>query len=218
MNARQLAAWAPYAGIAFVVLAIIGILFLLDIPDADASDEDIADYLGDGGRHARNIIGFYLCTLASLAFLWFLAGLRSRLHEAEGMPGTLSALAFGAGLLFTGLFLVSAVSMVAVAGGIEFGDVPEDVNGDFVRMLPQFGFGLLLVGGGFSAIGLILATSVVVLDTGVLPSWVAWLGFLAALALVFAFIFIPIVALLVWVLAVSIALLMGREEPASAAA
>ena len=43
------------------------------------------------------------------------------------------------------------------------------------------------------------AASVLILRTGVLPAWIAWLGFVAAVVLLIAFLVFPIVALLVWV-------------------
>ncbi len=63
---------------------------------------------------------------------------------------------------------------------------------------------MFLFGGGFTAIVLVLTTSIVTLQTGVFPQWLAWLGFVAAFALLFAIIFLPMLALLIWVLVVSV--------------
>jgi hypothetical protein len=216
MNVTQLARWAPIGGITFVVLLIVGLVLLTDIPSADASDQEITDYLTDSDVHIRNIIGLYLWAFAGAAFLWFLAHLRGVLREAEGQPGTLSTLAFGAGVLFVAALFVSAVAIGSIAGAIEFGSATEPAP-DFVRMLPQMGFGILLIGGGFAAIVMLISASLVILQTGVLPQWLAWLGFVAAFALLFAAVFLPMIALPIWVLAVSIVMLMQREETAPVA-
>jgi len=209
--------WAPLGGIIFVVLLVIGTGLLGDHPDPDAPEQEITDYLADSGNHTRNIIGAYLWVLAGIGFVWFLTHLRGVLRSAEGGSGTLSNLGFGAGLVFTALLMASGPVIAAVAGAVEFRDAPV-TDPDFVRVLPQMGYGMLLLGGGFTAIVLVLTTSVISLQTSVFPQWLAWLGVVAAIVLLFAVIFLPMVALLVWVLAVSIVLLMRRDETATVAA
>jgi prepilin signal peptidase PulO-like enzyme (type II secretory pathway) len=75
-----------------------------------------------------------------------------------------------------------------------------------------------LLGGGFAALVLVLTASIISLQTGALPQWLAWLGIVAAVVLVFAVIFLPMIALLIWVLAVSIVMLMRRDETPAVAA
>jgi len=211
MNATRL---APIAGILFVVLLIVGLFLIADIPEARDSDQEIADYLADSDRHVWNIVGFYLWVVAGISFLWFLSHLRGVLRRAEGEPGTLSTLAFIGGVLFTAMLLVSGGAVAAVPGGIELGEANKP-DPDFVRYLPQLGWVILTIGGAFAAIALVFSTSILTLKTGVFPKWVAWLGFVAALALLFAATFLPMIALLIWVLAVSIVLL---TRPPGAAA
>jgi len=213
MNA-QLSRWAPLSGIAFVVLLIVGLVLIADIPDADAPDQEIADYLADSSVHVRNIIGLYLWTLAGVSFLWFVAHLRGVLRQAEGEAGTLSGLAFGAGVVFAALLMASAAAIAAVAGAIELGNATEPAP-DFVRMMPQLGYATLLFGGAFAAIVLIVSTSIVALQTGALPRWLIWLGFAAALVLLLAFAFLPMIALPIWVLAVAVVLLRRPAEQAA---
>jgi protein-S-isoprenylcysteine O-methyltransferase Ste14 len=95
--ARQMERWAPLAGIVFVVLMVGGTYLVADVPDPDASQQEIADYLVDGDNHTRNIIGAYVWVLGALLFLWFVTHLRSVLRRAEDGTGILSNLAFGAG-------------------------------------------------------------------------------------------------------------------------
>jgi hypothetical protein len=213
---NQMGRWAAFSGIVFVVLMLTGAAFVTDVPAADASAQEIAGYLGDSGNHTRNIIGAYLWVLGGLAFLGFMAGLRAVLRRAEGEPGTLSSLVFGAGVVFTAVWSVSAVALAAVAYAVEFSDAPV-TDPDIVRVLPQLGSLLLLVGGGFAGILLVLATSVLAFRTGVLPRWLAWLGILVAIALVFPVAYMNILPLVGWVGVASVVLLVRGKAAAVAA-
>ena len=209
--------WAALSGIVFVVLMLTGAFFVIDVPAPDASTQEIAGYLADSGNHTRNIVGAYLWVLGGLAFLGFVAGLRAVLRRAEGDPGTLSSLVFGAGVVFTAVWSVSAVALAAVAYSVGFADAPVS-DPDLVRVLPQLGSLLLLLGGGFAGILLVLATSMLTFRTRVLQRWLAWFGILVAIALVFDVTYMNILPLVAWVLFASIALLMRQDETATAAA
>lgn len=213
---NQLERWAPLGGIIFVILLVIGVILIGDHPDPDAPEQEIVDYLGDGDNHTRNIIGAYLWAVAGIAFLWFLTHLRGVLRAAEGAPGTLSNLGFASGLAFTVLLMAGGATIAAVAGAIAFRDAPI-MNVDLVRILPQMGYAMMLLGGGFAALVLVLTASIITLQTRALPAWLGWLGIIAAVVLLFSVIFLPMIALLIWVLAASIVLLMRREEAATAA-
>ena len=214
---KQLERWAPLSGIVFVVLMLTGAFFVTDVPEADASAQEIAGYLADSDNHVRNIIGAYMWVLGGLAFLLFVSHLRSVLSRAEGGSGTLSNVAFGAGVVFTAVWSVSAVALAAVAYAVESSDAPVS-NPDVVRVLPQMAGLLLVLGGGFAGILLLLATSILTFRTGVLPRWLAWFGILVAIALVFDVIYMNIVPLLAWVVGASVVLLRRQEETATAAA
>jgi hypothetical protein len=214
--ARQLERWAPLGGIIFVVLMFTGTFFVADVPDADSSPEKMADYLTDDGNHTRNIIGAYIWVVGALSFLWFAAHLRSTLRAAEGGTGIFSIIAFGAGVIYSALMMVSAVAFAAVAYAVGLRDAPV-TDPDLVRVLPQ-AWMILLLGAGFAGIFVVLASCIVSFQTRVLPRWLAWLGVVVAIALLFDVLYINIVPFLVWVLAASIVLLMRREETATAAA
>jgi len=206
--------WAALSGIVFVVLMLVGATFVLDVPKGDASAHEIASYLTASGNHTRNIVGAYLWVLGGLAFLGFVAGLRSVLRRAEGDPGTLSNLVFGAGVVFTAVWSVSAAAIASVAYAVEFSDARLS-NPDLVTVLPSLGGLLLLLGGGFAGILLLAATSILIFRTAVLPRWLAWFGIVVAISLVFDVFYVNILPLVAWVLGTSIALLRRREELAT---
>jgi hypothetical protein len=209
--------WTALSGIVFVVLMLTGAAFVIDVPKADASTQEIAGYLADSGNQTRNIIGAYIWVLGGLAFLGFVSGLRSVLRRAEGDPGTLSSVVFGAGVAFTAVWSVSAVTLASVAYAVRFSDAPVS-DPDIVRVLPQLGSLLLLLGGGFAGILLVLATSTLIFRTGVLPRWLAWLGIPVVIALVVDVTYMNILPFVGWVLVASIVLLRRQETAATAAA
>jgi hypothetical protein len=215
--ARPLERWAPLSGIIFVILMVVGTMFVADVPDPDAPQQQLATYLADSDNHMRNIMGAYIWVVGALAFLWFVTRLRTVLRGAEGGTATLSNLVFGAGVAFAAVWMVSAAAFAAVAYAVELrGATVSDP--DFVKVLPQMAWMILLLGDGFAGLLLVLTTSILSLRTGVLPRWLAWLGIVVAIALLFDVIYISIGPFLLWVLVASIVLLLRREEPATAAA
>jgi hypothetical protein len=213
----RLERWAPLGGIIFVALMISGTYFVADVPDPAAPQEAIAAYLVDGGNHMRNLIGAYVWVLGALAFLWFLTRLRSVLRGAEGDMGTLSNLAFGAGVIYSALMMASAVAFAAVAYAVALRGAPVS-DTDFVRVLPQTAWMLLLLGAGFAGFLVVIATCIVSFKTRVLPRWLSWLGIVLAIVLLFDVIYVNILPFLLWVVVASIVLLMRREQKTTAAA
>jgi hypothetical protein len=86
-----------------------------------------------------------------------------------------------------------------------------------VKVLPQMAWMILLLGAGFAGLLLVLITSILSLQTGVLPRWLAWLGIVVAIALPFDVIYISIGPFLLWVLVASIVLLLRRETATATA-
>jgi hypothetical protein len=201
--------WGPIAGIAFVILLFVGLtLAVNDLPNGDDSAAKITSFYNDSGDRAKVIIGSYLMVLGGVFFLWFLASLRVRLLAAEGVPGRLTSIAFGGGVVFVALVMASAAAFMTVAADITFGD-EKFVSVDAARLLPELGYPLLAIGAMFAAIAMIDAASILIVRTRVLPAWIGWFGFVAAILLLFSFMFLPMVALLLWVLFVSVAMLRG---------
>ncbi len=192
---------------------VAGIILLSGSPDSSNSDAKVLAWYADHGHRLTNIIGAYLLAFCGLFFLWFASGLRQRLRAAEGPGGRLADVALGGGVLCVGLFWVGAAALVAVSGGESFGGQPL-TNADIARFLPQVGFPAILIFAMFGAIALIDATSIVIMRTGVLPRWFAWLGFVSAVVLLFGAVFIPMIALPIWLLAASFVLFRLRSVEA----
>jgi len=207
MNGSSWARWSPLSGIVFVAAYILGMV-LTKAPDSSDPAETIAAYYPDHkGHRVQMIIAAYVLIGAALLFLWFVSGLRSRLRAAEGGTGTLSALAFAAGILFVGLLSVGALALAAPPSSMSFGQSSVSPGADVVVTVQSLGWEAILIGGMLAAAVMIFTTSILTLRTHLLPAWTAWVGFLAAIALLFAAVWIPQIALLIWMLVVSGAML-----------
>jgi hypothetical protein len=153
------------------------------------------------------VIAAYLFAAAGVAFLWFAAHLRARLRAAEGEPGTLSAVMFASSAVFvTMLFLAGALQSPTYALSIDAFGEPQSALSRAV--IPHLGFSALIYGMVAAAFAIATA-SLAMLRTAVFPRWLAWLGFAAAALLPLSILFMPMVALPVWVVAVSVVLARG---------
>jgi magnesium-transporting ATPase (P-type) len=192
--------WAGVAGIAFVVLYVVGFVVGGEPPDTD--DAIVARY-ADSGERALELTAFFLIAAAALAFVLFVSGARALLARSEGQQRTLAALAYAGGVVCAALVLVgNAVSRTtAVASDDEFFTLDPDTQ----RMFESAGF-LLFVSAAFAAIVLVAAVSVGALRYGFLPRWLGWAGVVVAVLLPSAFVFVGFLILLAWVLAVGVTL------------
>src|SRR5436190_20288148 len=187
--------WTPIAGIAAALTFIVGVAMTANSPDSDDSDAKVLAWYATHSHRVGVIVGVFVLMFFGLFLLWFASGLRERLHAAEGTDGRLANVAFGGAVLCVALVWAGAFALAAVPAGISFGGEPAVSNADVARFLPQMGFGSILLGGMFGASALIAATSIVTLRTGVLPRWLAYLGLVCSIALLFGVFFVPMLAL-----------------------
>lgn len=204
---------APFTGVLFVVLYVAAWMVMRTPSDTD-SPSTAAAYYTDSNHRVMMIVSAYLFIAAAFTLLGFFVSLRGRLIGAEGGDAPLTTLAFGSGAVAVALMIAGAMAAASVPGAVAFGSLDAPADGDLTRFIQQIGFGMILVGAMLAAAVAIAASSLVTLRTGALPAWTAWLGFVAAVVLLFAVVWLPQVALLIWVLAVGLAL----RAPARASA
>ncbi|HKH23768.1 MAG TPA: hypothetical protein VKA88_09095 [Solirubrobacterales bacterium] len=203
--------WTPTAGILAAVTFIVGLGMAADSPDSDDSDAQILSWYADHGHRVEVIIGAFVLAFCGLFLLWFASGLRQWLRLAEGPEGRLANVALGGGVLLVALLWVGAAALAAIPAGVSFGGSPDLSNADLARFLPSVGFGSILIFAMFGAIALIDATSVVIMRTDALPRWLGWLGFVCGVVLLFGVVFLPVIALPIWLIAASIVLYRRPE-------
>jgi hypothetical protein len=195
-------------GILFVVLFFRSYLTPPDTPLPTSGPQDVVAYFTDR-QDGILLYNGVLLIFAAFFFLWFLGALHGVLRRVEGEGGGISSVALGGGLVFITLVLAgAAVEIVYPATLARFENFQADAQLGFLS-LALSGWMYRFALAGMSV--LIAAASVVVLATGVMPRWLALVGFVAALLALLRFL-IPLggVVGLVWVLAVSVLMLVGR--------
>ncbi len=195
--------WTPIAGVLAAVTFVVGLILTSNSPDNNDTDAQIVAWYADHGHRLGILIGVYFLAFCGLFFLWFVSGLRQHLRAAEGPGGRLASVALGGAILFVGMLWVGAAALAAVPAAESLGDSAALRVADVARFVPSLGFGAILIFGAFGAIAMIDATSIVATRTGVLPQWFAWLGYVAAVVLLFGLFFLPVIALPIWLLAAS---------------
>jgi hypothetical protein len=200
---------AGLSGVLFVALFIAGSL-LLDIPGHDDSDVVLNEFYADGAGRARVTVSAYLLSLAGLAFIGFLTPLCSRLEAAEGWPSQLARIAFGCGVMFAALVLLSgALQSPTYAVYVDlFNEPASELNR---AVIPHLGYSALVY--AFLPAALVAGLlSLLILRRRVFPAWLAWLGFLAAFLSLFGVLFLPLVGFFFWVLAMSLVLIRSNNR------
>jgi hypothetical protein len=209
------ARWWPLTGLAFIGLWLASFAITDNDPDSKDTDAEIVAFFAKSGNQNKHFAAFFMILGACLLFVWFLAMLRERLVRLTG-GGPLPALAFGSGLVATALWIVADALFAAPA--IAADETSKfHLDPDTFRILGDLGY-LAWFSGVTIASGMVVATAVVALRTGLLPKWVAWLSFVVALTMLVAFFFIPFLIMLGWILVVSLILIWRREAPQPTAA
>jgi hypothetical protein len=202
------------AGVLFSVLVVAGLL-MVRLPGGDDRNEDVAQHFADGANRAFGYVAAFLLALAGLAFLGFIAGIWERLRRAEAAPpGGLHLFAFGAGLLFVAMLFLTGAGVSAVAANVQQGG-EADYGADVAR-IAWVGTLALVIFGGFAASAFVAATSALMLRSGAVPRWLALTGFAVAAVLLASVIFLPMIALPLWVVATSAVLLVDVDRRAVA--
>jgi hypothetical protein len=188
-----------------------------DAPNRASTDQGVFDYFAEG-------VGAFLffngvLTIFALFFLlWFLGALYGVLRSAEGDEegGWLSSAALVGGIVFATLSYAGvSVEIVHPATLSRFEDFEPDPQLVFMTLaLASWLYHFCQVGTSVLA----TATSLLALRTGILPTWMAYVGFVVALLALLHFL-IPLLgalAGLLWIAVVSVLMLTGSVGPSPA--
>jgi hypothetical protein len=205
--------WAPLTGLLSVACSLVGVMLALNQPQDKDSNAKIVAYFADHSHRVHGVAGFFVFLAGILLLLAFLAALRDRLLAAEGQPGRLSALAFGAGIASLPLWALSMLLASAASfAANESSAFKLDPN--TFRLLADTSYFAWVAAVVVSSV-VVWATSAVALRTTVLPRWYARLGIVAGIVQLFAFFFFPFFVWWLWI-AVTAVLLVARPRPAPA--
>lgn len=194
--------WAPLAGVAAVVLWVIGIVFDPGIPDLFvATGEEWLTFVS--GNVGGILTSRLLLLIGDFLFILFLGTLRTRLAAAEAEPRHWTAIAFGGGIATAGMLIGTSTPVLAAAAAAD-GLEPSAAQ---ALGVVEYAF---FIGAEIAGAVLLVATGVLAIRTVVLPTWLGWSSIvigLLMLVLVGPIGFIAIVlGLPLWVLVVSILL------------
>jgi hypothetical protein len=195
--------------------AIAGILFSVLFATAFSLLRiSVPSYPADSGEWLKTSsisVGFALNLLpfAGIAFLWFVGALRDRLGELEDR--FFSTVFLGSSLLFLASLFTSAAAIGAIILAFA-GDSGNPINSaafQFARTLAYNVANIYMVkmAGVF-----MISTSTVVVYTEIAPRWVALLGFVLALLLLFGSTYFSwiFIAFPFWVFLISSCLLVDK--------
>jgi MFS family permease len=207
-RARSLEA-AAIAGVLYTVLTLAALVLLSRIPDLSLSDAEMTSWFDDTGHQAWLILGLNLASVSAIALLWFVAVIRRRLGDREDrFFGTVF---FGSGIAYAVVW-VTAAAMVAAPAVAMNALGARSVGADSVSLSAGLGASLLLVVAPRLQAVFILTVSNLIIRSGFLPRWVAYVGFLTGLIMFI----VPLVttsiglSFPIWVLLVSIVILLNR--------
>ncbi len=198
---------AAIAGIVFAVLLSASLLVIRASVPANAGAA-----LHTSPAVPRELFfGLNLLPFAGLAFLWFLGVLRDRLGRCEDR--FYATVVFGSGLLFVAMLFAAA----GVAGGLLSSSThwslgPAEVG---VRAFGRaISYALLFIYAIKMAGMFMISTSRLSQRAGIIPHWLAYLGYAFAVALLLNISYFELLALLfpLWVLILSVNFLLAGDS------
>jgi Domain of unknown function (DUF4386) len=164
-------AWA--AGIVFVVALLAEAVISTGLPiNQDDSAAKIADALRD---HRKTVlVAGYLSTVYAVAFVIYLAKLHDLLRAVAQPPRALHSLVLIGGVLLVALHGVSDVGIYGLLGG-KLATYGAQHDQGLSYTLYLLTFALDSVGDVFGSVFLI-AAGLLVIQSRVLPRWLAWIA------------------------------------------
>ena len=204
------------AGMAYSVLAVTGMVLLSDFPDLSLSDEEMTLWFEDSWRRAEVILGLNVVSISAIAFLWFVAVIRRRLGDREDrFFGTVF---FGSSIAYVGVWLAAAAVVAGPVGVLTTFD-NASISTESESLAVGIGAALVLVIAPRLQAVFVITVSNVILRSGFLPRWLAFVGFATGLVMmVIPFISQPLgLAFPAWVFLVSVVILVtgpGRGQVA----
>lgn len=175
MNETKWERYGAGAGIAFVVLLVVGTFIVPMAPHIDASTGRIVSYV-DGHRRGlmtSTLLGWF----SVLAFLWFLGHLRHVLQRSESGAEALSPLVFGTGVAGAVVAMMASLPMGTLA--FMAGRPADPTSPATVRLLFDMSWMMGALAGLAAGLFLIVG-SLAMIRREMVSANLGWLGMLFA--------------------------------------
>jgi hypothetical protein len=210
MNWRRV---APYSGIAFVVFFIASVV-VSNVPKDTASDHAWLAAYATHAKQAGHLATGVLLVLAALSLMTLLTHLWTQVAEARD-PRAASPLPVVAAGVSAACIAVGGVLMAVASGSALLGSQPIP-GADVLRLGNDAGFAMVSVAGMLAAALSIGCLSVQARAAGIFGTRFTRFSVAVAIVLLASVAFLPIVALLVWLVAATVTL--TRRAPSTTAA
>jgi len=202
---ESLSRWAPLTGVISAVLGVAGglIEIVTNPPGSDASGKEvIAFYSAQGGTQQ---LGAALLALAFVFFLFFAGSLRGYLRQTPGLEA-LSAVVLAGAVLETAGQTMGAGYVWALAQGSGHLDpsAAQCLNALSNNAVATNTAGMIVFG---------VAAGLAILRSGRLPRWLGWVAIAMAVAVVTPVEGFAFLALVIWMVIVSILICMRAGQP-----
>lgn len=210
---RRAARLTALAGGIHAVLFLLSFWLVTRTPRAISSDAELVAFYSGAADRRPILVGLYLMPFAGIAFLWFADALRvwNGGYGRHENP-LLSNMQLMAGILYVGLFFITAAAGAVTAASVEFASGPVDPM--LARLFPEYGRTLFYFFALRMAAVFVFSTSSIQLAAGILPKWLGQVGFAVGVVLLLTPTFSDWLALVfpAWVLALSMAVLMAANQ------
>jgi cytochrome c-type biogenesis protein CcmH/NrfG len=194
---------APISAIAFVVFFIASVA-VSSVPSATASDADWVAAYASHGKQVGHFATGILLVLAALSLATFLTDLWTRVVAAR-QPRAVSPLPVVAAGISAACIAAGGVLMASISASALIGSAPIP-SAELLRFGNDVGFGLVGVAGMLAASLSIACLSLQARSAGVFGKRLTRFSLVVAVLLLGSVAFVPILALLIWLIVVSVAL------------
>jgi hypothetical protein len=204
---------AGIAGLIFAALFVSSLVLLYRQPQAGSSAEAVARWYLRENAGAVGLVGLDLAPFAGIAFLWFVAALRSRIGANEDR--FFATVFLASGILILAMLYAAAAAAGASLAAVRFQAAPPPGPDVFV-FARGLAYTLLYVYAIRAAAVFMVVASTIGLRTTTLPRWLAFAGYGVALVLLFSVSYYRGVVFIfpAWVATVSVELLvLARRAP-----
>lgn len=204
---------APISAIAFVVFFIAGVA-VSSVPSATASDAAWVAAYASHGKQVGHFATGILLVLAALCLASFLTDLWTRI-VASAQPRSISPLPVVAAGISAACIAAGGVLMASISASALIGSAPIP-SAELLRFGNDVGFGLVGVAGMLAASLSIACLSLQARSAGVFGTRLTRFSLLVAVLLLGSVAFVPIIALLIWLVVVVVALRRSSSAPGPA--
>jgi len=202
---------AAVAGIICAVGWSIGLRGLLATPSVSATDAEITHFYSGSEVGLNAIVLLQVILVATIAFMWFIGVVRSRLGEQE--PKLFGTVFFGGAILLAGLIFVGTAALAAPSVLVEVGGKTPDPGAASVSR--ALAVAVLSVFAPRVATLVMFSTAALARKTHALPGWLVLLSYLVGVGEFVNFtVSRPTVYVLpAWIALVSVVLLVRPPPP-----